>query len=770
MEVLGTLIAVTNVTISTTSSLWSLCDAWREAPEELHRLLDDLRRSQEFLSETRIGLQSMYPEKSGHQLHPNRDFAALRGLERLLEEGSVVVRQIGDVINRFRTGEDWERLKPEELGKRRRALWLRQTLRVTRLRKKLKNITVSMCRLLVAQNVAMSADIRTSIEQSKSDIMCHVDRRLDSTDTTISLLGEAIYLAQKANMAYINHRFESMEAAMVAAVRDPIREELALLRHNLGHDRQKTTHGAFHETVVGTRASFERRSIPSNLQVASPCQIHCRCACHSGRSFSRWSLTSLSSVLGAMVLTSAGYPAQACTDRRCLNSRGQRPASREVSLVYQFPDWLMRAALSVFYSSNLHGHPEMVIRIFHRLGSGRPSDAHNIFGYIDRDDVEGVKRLLHERRGSIYDVRYARNVSPLFAAAERQKIAMVRVLLQAGADPYQETSDGRSPITCAFQYFLAGSPEGVELVKLLPVFNGLELSPLHMATIGVLHIDLASALPKPEFLPDLNRLAINRYTPLHLAAIRGDAGLIRTLLEAGAHVDKAGPLGKTPLLDACACGHYEASELLLNTCAQIDQRDSFGLTALARAASCSATERRLLALLVDRGADINIRANDLSAPLAHAVAYGCIEAAAFLIDRGADINNSDSMGDTAVTEAVLSGCHAAARLLLSHGSDVRHVNNDGMGILHYLAAGGDVEMMGIFRDARMCGLKRSSGRTPEEFFEERVGLTGELRKAFESLLNSVEYEVDRDEEGRNIESDESDVDEEFVDAMETLGA
>lgn len=55
---------------------------------------------------------------------------------------------------------------------------------------------------------------------------------------------------------------------------------------------------------------------------------------------------------------------------------------------------------------------------FHRLETGIPSSAHNIFGYIDRNGAAGVQRLLATKRGPIYDVRYAQNASPLFASAE----------------------------------------------------------------------------------------------------------------------------------------------------------------------------------------------------------------------------------------------------------------------------------------------------------------------------------------------------------------
>ena len=51
----------------------------------------------------------------------------------------------------------------------------------------------------------------------------------------------------------------------------------------------------------------------------------------------------------------------------------------------------------------------------HRLESGTHLGAHDIFGYVDSNDVAGVQGLLTTERGPIYDVRYARNAEPLFA-------------------------------------------------------------------------------------------------------------------------------------------------------------------------------------------------------------------------------------------------------------------------------------------------------------------------------------------------------------------
>lgn len=602
--------------------------------------------------------------------------------------------------------------------------------------------------------------------------MSHIGQRLEYTEDAISQLGDALYLSQKTTLLFMNKRFDSMESSMVASVRDPIRDELALLRKELSHS---------HRPPSPSRASPSRFTPSSNpstsLGGASPCPLTCRCHCHFTRTTTRFRThPSLSPLLGALALTYAGdSPSpRACSDRECLNARqyGIESSSRELSLTVSLPPWLLRASLTLLYNS--HPRPEFLLRVFRNLPTGVPEAAHNIFGYIDRNDINGVKRLLSTRQASVHDVRYSRNVSPLYAATERKQVEMVKLLLQAGADPFQATADGATPLLPALQYYLSGAPEGRELVTLLPVFNALDLSPLHLATIGILHVDLPNALCKPEFLADLNRLDLGQYTPLHLAAIRGDLAITRALLRAGAKADLPGGRKKTPLSYACAWGHFDVAKMLLDAGADVDSRDSFGITPLMRAGSYPQTETRLLELVLKRGAEVNARANDLSTALGHAIAYECLGAAEFLLRNGADVNAKDKIGDGPIIEAVLSGSHEGVRLLLRYGCELGGVNKEGMGILHHLAAAGDEEMNGIFREYQR-GMKRvkrvslsleeGQGKTPLEIFNERES-TPALREAFYEVLEGARR-CDLGETDE-CESDQSDEEDEFVDAREVV--
>jgi uncharacterized protein len=74
-------------------------------------------------------------------------------------------------------------------------------------------------------------------------------------------------------------------------------------------------------------------------------------------------------------------------------------------------------------------------------------------------------------------------------------------------------------------------------------------------------------------------------TPLHVAAIRGDAAMIEALLNAGAQIDAAGEHQYTPLHEAVEQGHIEAVQLLLSRGASLTSQTDDGATPLELARS-----------------------------------------------------------------------------------------------------------------------------------------------------------------------------------------
>jgi ankyrin repeat protein len=72
-------------------------------------------------------------------------------------------------------------------------------------------------------------------------------------------------------------------------------------------------------------------------------------------------------------------------------------------------------------------------------------------------------------------------------------------------------------------------------------------------------------------------------------------------------------------------------------------------------------------LLLEKGADMNIMADDKATPLHLASQQGCADVVAMLLAKGADINARDNQGHTPLARAKLWHQDAIVQLLQAHG-------------------------------------------------------------------------------------------------------
>ncbi|XP_019640135.1 PREDICTED: ankyrin repeat domain-containing protein 11-like [Branchiostoma belcheri] len=90
-------------------------------------------------------------------------------------------------------------------------------------------------------------------------------------------------------------------------------------------------------------------------------------------------------------------------------------------------------------------------------------------------------------------------------------------------------------------------------------------------------------------------------TPLHMAAIKGDADLLRQLIKQGAEVNAKDFAGWTPLHEACNHGYYEVAKMLLQAGANVNTQGLDDDTPLHDAASNG--HPHIVELLLKHGAD-----------------------------------------------------------------------------------------------------------------------------------------------------------------------
>ena len=122
--------------------------------------------------------------------------------------------------------------------------------------------------------------------------------------------------------------------------------------------------------------------------------------------------------------------------------------------------------------------------------------------------------------------------------------------------------------------------------------------------------------------------------------------------------DAANPLGENALMMACLRGQQSMAERLFKRGAAVN-RD--GWTPLHYAAS--GEDERIVAWLLDRGADIEATSATGNTPLMMAAQYGASASVDALLTKGADVNRLNQLNLSAADVAAQAGRDSLALLL-----------------------------------------------------------------------------------------------------------
>ncbi len=225
---------------------------------------------------------------------------------------------------------------------------------------------------------------------------------------------------------------------------------------------------------------------------------------------------------------------------------------------------------------------------------------------------------------------------PLIYAIYQGPIALVRSLLDAGADPNRHENDGFPPLIAA-----------LSTAREVPGANRRDDVP------ELLELLLSRGA-------DVGQRGINDYTPLHAAAELGDLALVDLLLRHGADPDEITRIDdmETALEVAIKARQTAVVERLAPLTTRLDWE-----------AASKAGDIRGLARLLARGHDIDARDGFGQTALMRAAHAGRTEAVEWLIEHGADLDHSSKFHLTALMLAVIGGHAATARALLRAGAD-----------------------------------------------------------------------------------------------------
>lgn len=163
----------------------------------------------------------------------------------------------------------------------------------------------------------------------------------------------------------------------------------------------------------------------------------------------------------------------------------------------------------------------------------------------------------------------------------------------------------------------------------------------------------------------------NHDTALTLACAGGHEELVQLLLNRGANIEHRDKKGFTPLILAATAGHAKVVETLLNAGAHIEaQSERTKDTPLSLA--CSGGRYEVVEILLQRGANKEHRNVSDYTPLSLAASGGFVNIIKLLLDNGAEINSrtGSKLGISPLMLAAMNGHATAVKLLLDMGSDI----------------------------------------------------------------------------------------------------
>ena len=209
---------------------------------------------------------------------------------------------------------------------------------------------------------------------------------------------------------------------------------------------------------------------------------------------------------------------------------------------------------------------------------------------------------------------------------------------------------------------------------------------------------------------------------LPLAALSGNAGAVKVLLEAGADLEARNESGHTPLDWAALAGNAGAVMVLLEVGANLEARNESGHTPL-HIAALAGNAGAVMALL-EVGANLEARNEYGGTPLYIAAFWGNSEAVTVLLEAGADLEARNESGTTPLHIAALRGNAETVTVLLEAGADLEARNESGTTPLHMAALGGNAETVTALLEAGADPKARDNdGNLPFDYAKDNEHLT-----------------------------------------------
>ncbi|XP_052757357.1 kinase D-interacting substrate of 220 kDa B isoform X4 [Galleria mellonella] len=320
---------------------------------------------------------------------------------------------------------------------------------------------------------------------------------------------------------------------------------------------------------------------------------------------------------------------------------------------------------------------------------------------VNSDTTAELQQYLDTNKNVNVDDKDENGTTALMCASENGRVAAVRALLAAGADPCASDTDGWTSLAFAArgghlsvvkELFDAGvlvdsrdcggwtplmwaSYKGHEDVVALLLEKGADVHAHGNYNINSLVWAAGrrhSGVVQRLLAAGARANSCDKYatSALTWAARAGDAGSCAALLRAGADPNTAGMYCWTPLLQASHGNHFEIVQMLLEHKPNVNALDKDGYTALAIA--CKDGYYDIALALINSGAYINVQDHSKDTPLIHAVKGGHKNIVEALLKKHVDVDLPGKEKKTPVYTAVEKGHVAILKLLLASNPDLEH--------------------------------------------------------------------------------------------------
>lgn len=295
----------------------------------------------------------------------------------------------------------------------------------------------------------------------------------------------------------------------------------------------------------------------------------------------------------------------------------------------------------------------------------------------------------------ILNIKDKAEATVLHHAANRRDYAMVRYLVEQGADTNAQNIDGFTPLMQVVQQ------NSLETVKFL-LENGAATDLLTTSGKTILHVacrnedvDLFRLLsdigteekliaPFREASPrhkeivqlliergaDIHARSKTKETVLHTASSEGHEELVRLFLDKGVDMSATDEDDETALHKAVLFGHLPVTEILITRGANAYATAKNGQTLLHAACMCDDESTDIVEVLLRHRFEVDKKMEGGETPLFWAAVNGHLGLVKLLLAKGADLHVKTDSGATILHQACISGHEHIVRYLFELGSAI----------------------------------------------------------------------------------------------------